>query len=38
VTEHGVEEALRQLLAVRLAPQPIDHQRRMQGESPAVRA
>jgi len=25
VTEHGVEEALRQLLAVRLAPQPIDH-------------
>ena len=32
MTEHGVEEALRQLRAVRLALQPIDHQRRMQGE------
>ncbi len=32
VAEHGVEERLRQFLAVGLAPQPIDHQRGMQGE------
>ena len=32
MAEHGVEERLRQRLAVGLAPQPIDHQRRMQGE------
>ena len=32
MAEHGVEEGLRQHLAVRLAPQPIDHQRGMQGQ------
>ena len=32
MAEHGVEVGLRQCFAIRLALQPVDHQRRVQGE------